>query len=175
MKEIDKLEEYVREVPEDVKQAIKALSENTRLAIVVALLKHGELPFSQLMEILGINSSILSHHLKNLVNASLVKNYYVKKPDSEDYSFYDLTSYGEAFMRSVYGMLDVSHKLVDAIALACGGDKTYGIQPLTYSPGFGEVVLEIEQTRTRMFLRTKRPELLSSLYLSKRKEQERWR
>lgn len=171
MEDINKLNEYLEEVPEDIREAVKALSDNTRLAIVVALLKHGELTFSQLLETLEISSSILSHHLKNLVNASLIKNYYIKKPDSEEYSFYDLTSYGEVFMRSVYGMLDMSQKLEDAIARACLASKSYGLDIGGYTSRSEGVVLEIEKTRTRIFLGWKKPELLSSLYSSRIEEE----
>lgn len=172
MKEMNTIEEYIKEVPEDVKEAIKALSDDTRLAIVVALLKHGEFTFSQLMETLRVNSSVLSHHLKSLINASLIKNYYAKKPESEEYSFYDLTSYGEQFMRSVYGLLDVPNALEEAITRACSSNKPYEIRLTGYSPEIEGVLVEIEKTKARMVFK---PSLLRNLNLFARKEEQTWK
>lgn len=169
MSTVNRLEEHLKEIPEGVKVAVKALSDDTRLAIIVVLLKYGECTFSQLMETLEIDSGVLSHHLKNLLRASLIKNYYIKKPDSEDYSFYDLTYYGEGFMRSVYGMWDANRRFEDAIARACISSKPYGVLQTNYTSGYEGVVYEVEKTRARLIF-MKKPEMLAR-YKSKMQEE----
>ena len=68
----------------------KALSDETRLAMMNMLLRHGELCVCDFVETLGITQSKASRHLRYLLNAGLVQNrregvwmYYrvVRKPD----------------------------------------------------------------------------------------------
>lgn len=151
VKDLLGIEKYLEEVPEDVIEAISSLSDNTRLAIVVALLKHGELTFSQLMDKMELTSSTLSHHLKILQNSSMVVNSYKKKADSEEYSFYDLTEYGEKFMRNLYGILDISETIQDAVVRACFETKPYEIEKSEPKDFDSEgIVLEYEKVKARI-------------------------
>lgn len=52
--------------------ALRALADETRLAIVTALGREGELCACKLLERLDVSQSTLSHHMKVLVSASLV-------------------------------------------------------------------------------------------------------
>lgn len=52
--------------------ALRALADETRLAIVGALSREGELCACKLLEHLDVRQSTLSHHMKVLVEAGLV-------------------------------------------------------------------------------------------------------
>ncbi len=115
-----KIEEYANEMPSELRRAIEALNDDFRLAIFFALLKNGDLSFSQIMTELEIprkDSSILSHHLKILEKGAIIKNDYAKKEDVDSHSFYDLTEFGE----------DILNSLMDTLAAPQTGEP---IEPL---------------------------------------------
>lgn len=95
------IEEQISEIPSQLRRAIKALSEDARLAIVIILLKNGEMTFSELSRLLNISSSNLTHHLKKLIQAALIENFFQRKEDSEEYSFYRATLLAEDFTRNM--------------------------------------------------------------------------
>lgn len=96
---------YEKEVPEELKKPIKALADDSRLNIFIALLKEGERSFSQLLEIAGVSRSTLNYHLKELIKSALIKNFLKKESGSKDYSFYDVTNFGEEFFKNIYQVL----------------------------------------------------------------------
>jgi ArsR family transcriptional regulator len=53
-------------------KCLKALADHTRLRIL-ALLKHGELTVQELTQVLDLRQSIISHHLKVLVKAEMLR------------------------------------------------------------------------------------------------------
>jgi len=54
--------------------------------------------FSEIIEKTGIKSSTLTHHLRELMKASLITNFYKKSEDgSRAYSYYELTDFGRDF------------------------------------------------------------------------------
>lgn len=109
------IDEQVSEIPSQLRRAIKALSEDARLAILVVLLKNDEMTFSELSRTLGISSSNLTHHLKKLIQAALVENYFQRKEDTEEYSFYKPTLLAEDFSRNMFGILDYTNLLEGAL------------------------------------------------------------
>lgn len=106
-----KIDEYVRLFPEEIREAIKSLSEDTRLAIMICLMinevkeKPG-MTFSELMSDLEISQGLLNSHLKNLLESGLVKNEYRKVVGRRDYSFYMPTTLGSSFMVSLLESLE---------------------------------------------------------------------
>jgi len=68
----------------------KALSDETRLAMLALLLRHGELCVCDLVAVLGITQSKASRHLRYLLHAGLVRDrragvwvYYRVPPDPQ--------------------------------------------------------------------------------------------
>lgn len=104
-------EQYAREVPEEIKRAINATDNETRLGILVALLKHGEMTFSQLKEMTRLNQSTFNSHLKILMKSALITNYFRKRIGVGDYSYYDVTDFGEAFLDGLYGSLEIEPRI----------------------------------------------------------------
>jgi DNA-binding transcriptional ArsR family regulator len=108
--------EQIRDTfPDELKDAIKALSDDVRMTIITLLLKETELSFSQLKERLQIDSGTLNHHLKILMKAALVDNYYYKKPNISDYSFYALTSFAEDLIFGLTGSLTIRKRITDLL------------------------------------------------------------
>ncbi len=100
----EKIKEYANEMPYELRRAMEALNDDTRLAVFFVLLKYGELPFSQIMTELEIPpeySSKLTYHIKKLQKSALVKNEYIKKEGVNSYSFYNLTEFGEELLNSL--------------------------------------------------------------------------
>jgi DNA-binding transcriptional ArsR family regulator len=95
------IEEQISEIPSQLRRAIKALSEDARLAIIIILLKNGEMTFSELSRALTMSSSNLTHHLKKLTQAALIENFFQRKENTEEYSFYRATLLAEDFTRNL--------------------------------------------------------------------------
>jgi DNA-binding HxlR family transcriptional regulator len=70
-------------------------------------MKHSDMSFSQLKGSLGIGKSNLSNHLKELVKGPLVSNYYKKELLNDNYSYYELTAFGERFMLRLFDSLSL--------------------------------------------------------------------
>jgi DNA-binding PadR family transcriptional regulator len=48
-----------------------------------------------------MNASTLNHHIKALMKAGLVKNYYRKVEGKDDYSFYQITDLGRDLLKQI--------------------------------------------------------------------------
>lgn len=93
-----KIEEYSKEIPEEIRRAIRGLDSDYRAAIFVALYKHGELSFSELQKTLEMDKANLNYHLKTLTESALVHHYYKHELGTEKYSFYHVTPFGQDFV-----------------------------------------------------------------------------
>lgn len=100
------VKKIVESTSEEVRTTMKILCDDTRYAIVLTLLKNGEMSFSKLKETLGISSNVLSHHLKVLIQAALVKNYYAKRVGSDEYSYYDTTLLSRDFVDNLFRTIE---------------------------------------------------------------------
>lgn len=92
--------------PAQVHLAMKALGNDTRIAILLGLADGGEKTFSQLRERHGLDPSSMTSHLKALAEGSLIRNYYKKIPDGQQYSFYDATNFGKDFLVSLTDVVE---------------------------------------------------------------------
>lgn len=100
---MDRIEELVSLVPEEIRDAIKSLGDDTRLAIMVYLMIETDKnrvgsSFKEIKNELGIRQGSLSNHLKNLLTSGLVKNEYRKIEGRKEFSFYLPTNFGRNFM-----------------------------------------------------------------------------
>jgi DNA-binding HxlR family transcriptional regulator len=107
-----KIEDYVNEVPEEIRRAIRGLDSDYRTAIFVALYKHGELSFSELQKMLEMDKAMLNYHLGVLVESALVHHYYKHELGTEKYSFYNITTYGQGFLEILSQVLRPSPQRV---------------------------------------------------------------
>lgn len=96
-----KIKEYSEEIPEEIRHAIRGLDSDYRGAIFVALYKHGELSFTALQKTLEIDKAMLSYHLGKLIESALVHHYYKHELGTEQYSFYNMTPFGQNFVETL--------------------------------------------------------------------------
>ncbi len=100
MKYNNSLSQLSKEIPREVKLVIKGLDSEVRLAIIVALIKNGKRTFSELKELLGLNSSSLSSHLSILQDGGLVNN--ILEWNEKSYSYYMTTDIANAVLESLF-------------------------------------------------------------------------
>jgi len=102
-----KIEEYIGLFPEEIRDALKALSEDTRLAIMINLMMYPQgKTFTELMSDIEVSQGILNNHLKNLLENGLIKNEYRKVEERRDYSFYLSTIMGNKFMQCLLEVME---------------------------------------------------------------------
>lgn len=99
-----KLKEYSEEMPPEVKNLLKGLSNDDRLGILLALMKTGKMTFKEMKEKFGLHSSSLSNHLTALQDGNLVENFYEKR-DEKGFSYYDVTDVPEAVLDALFKIL----------------------------------------------------------------------
>lgn len=100
---MNKIGELISLVPEEIRDAIKSLGDDTRLAIMVYLMIETDKnrvgsSFKEIKNELGIRQGSLSNHLKNLLMSGLIKNEYRKIEGRREFSFYLPTNFGRNFM-----------------------------------------------------------------------------
>jgi len=98
---VTKIEDYSKEIPEEIRRAIRGLDSEYRAAIFVALYKHGELSFSELQKTLEINKAMLNYHLGKLIESAMIHHYYKHELGNEKYSFYAATPFGQNFVETL--------------------------------------------------------------------------
>lgn len=103
---MEKLEKYINEIPEEIRNMISGLDNDYRTAIFVALYEHGELSFSGLLNKLGISKAKLNYHLRKLMESVLVHHYYKHELGAENYSFYNITTFGQSFFENMNQLLN---------------------------------------------------------------------
>jgi DNA-binding HxlR family transcriptional regulator len=101
-----KVEDCIKEIPEELRTAIKALASDYRLAIFVTLRRHEELSFSDVQGELGIDKGMLNYHFKKLTQSGLVHHYFKHELGAEQYSFYALTQFGQSFFENLQSFLE---------------------------------------------------------------------
>lgn len=109
------LKEYIKGIPIELRRAISGLDNDIRLGIFLALIKHGELSFSELGEKLDMkeDKAKLNFHLGKLTKSALVEHYYRHQLGSEKFSFYSTTAFGKNLWNSVVQSLKPPSPIVD--------------------------------------------------------------
>jgi len=104
MNQSKELKEYSIKIPSEIKWMLKALADDDRLGIIIALLKNGKMTFSEMKEKFQLNSSSLTNHLSLLQEGNLVQNFY-EKNERRVSSFYDVTDVPEAVVDSLFDIV----------------------------------------------------------------------
>lgn len=91
----------VKDFPPEISRALDALGQEKRRKIVVLIAKE-DVSFSDLVERAKSSPSTVNHHLKELIKASLIDNYYKKSANpGKKYSFYKLSEFGKDFCKAL--------------------------------------------------------------------------
>ncbi len=100
MNQNNKAIQYAKDFPKEVKLAIKALDDETRLSILVLLMENMKMTFTELKKSLDLNSSSLSNHLSIMQDGGLVDNFLKWNKDS--YSYYAITTMAKDLLKSIF-------------------------------------------------------------------------
>jgi DNA-binding transcriptional ArsR family regulator len=92
--------------PEEIIRPIKALNDENRRRIVLALSKKCEFSYSEIKDQFKIKKGTLTHHLHELVSAGLIRNFTKTLPDSRHTSYYELTDFGLRFIDGLNCILE---------------------------------------------------------------------
>jgi len=108
------LEDYSRQIPAEIRRALDGLYNDTRLGIFLAIMKHGELSFSEIGSKVGMqkDKSKLAFHLNKLTENALVEHFYRHQIGNEKFSFYTVTDFGKAFWNGMISSLRPTPQLI---------------------------------------------------------------
>lgn len=88
--------------PLELRKALKALSNETREHIFLNLTEEGD-SYTELLRRTNIQKGSLTHHLKTLMSAGLVRNFSRGKIQGAYDSFYAKTGFGESLVAGILG------------------------------------------------------------------------
>ncbi|MEM0328491.1 MAG: winged helix-turn-helix domain-containing protein [Thermoproteota archaeon] len=98
-----KIEEYSRQIPDEVKFAIRGLDHDVRYGILVCLLRNGgRLSFAELQEKLNISKGRLAYHLGLLMDGALVRNFSEMGLKDRYNSYYEVTGFAIDFLETLF-------------------------------------------------------------------------
>lgn len=101
------VEEYNNLFNEEVREIIKSLSDDNRLAIMIDLLLQPKgKTFTQLKEDIGVTQGTLNYHLKNLFESGLINNEFKKSDNTREYSYYLPSRMGTIFFNKVLDFVE---------------------------------------------------------------------
>jgi DNA-binding transcriptional ArsR family regulator len=92
------------DLPREIVEPIKALSDASRRKIVLMLLGR-ELSYSEIRDSTLIGKGTLNHHLRVLITAGLIRNYGVESPGTLYSSYYAISEFGRTFMEQLQQVL----------------------------------------------------------------------
>ncbi|MHA1651181.1 MAG: winged helix-turn-helix domain-containing protein [Candidatus Helarchaeota archaeon] len=100
------MEEYLNKIPLGSRNAIEALRNKKRQAIVMYLKEEGPKSFIEISKKFKLKKGILSHHLKILLGYRLIYHFYSKKIDDAKHSYYELSKLGERVIIGLIKLLE---------------------------------------------------------------------
>jgi len=101
------IEEYASKVPIELRNAVKALSDDKRWAVYVFLIIEGKKNFNSLKDLFGFHPQELDRVLKSLKSAGLIRKYVNSLEDvgKTQKTLYAATEFGKAFLEALYHSL----------------------------------------------------------------------
>jgi DNA-binding transcriptional ArsR family regulator len=87
--------------PPELRRAIRALANANREQIFLAMTSEGT-SYTQLLRSTKLRKGSLTHHLKALISAGLVRNFSKRNLDSSYASFYSPTDFGLTLVSSIF-------------------------------------------------------------------------
>lgn len=97
------LKDYIKGIPIELRRAVSGLDHDIRLGIFLALMKHGELSFSELSQKLDMkkDKAKLNFHLGKLTKSALIEHYYRHQLGNDKFSFYSNTAFGKNLWNTI--------------------------------------------------------------------------
>jgi len=118
------IEKYASEVPVELRNAVKALSDDRKWAVYVALIKEGEKNFNSLKNMFDFHPQELDRVLKSLKSAGLIRKYVVSLEDvgKANRTLYAPTEFGKAFLESLYYSIMPREEIIRDVWMSIGLD-----------------------------------------------------
>ena len=111
---LENFSKFLRQIPDDFKYTMKAFGNEFRFKLILLLLEEESFSLSKISAILRKKTSLILGHLKKLESAGIIQNYIHHTTTKREYSFYEITTYGEKMVKTFvndYNHL-VSSKLI---------------------------------------------------------------
>ncbi len=86
---------------EELDLFLKAIKSKFRFTLAKYIIEEGPLSFSEIFLETNKEKSSIANHLNRLDKASIIENYFEKKPESNEYSFYKITKSGNKLINSL--------------------------------------------------------------------------
>lgn len=93
--------EILEEIPRELLSYLKVLSNKYALAIVLMLLKIGEMSYSEICRHSQLHRKVIDDCLTMLTQSALVHQYYKKKEGNQEYRFYELSVSGRQLIKKL--------------------------------------------------------------------------
>ncbi|GEM_PF-5488574 len=93
---------YAGIFPEEIRDAIKAIDNKKRQAIIGVLLLKGELSFAELRDLLGLKNNVMWPHLRALEKGGLIENVMKRGFTDRRRSFYRISPFGQRFVKALF-------------------------------------------------------------------------
>ena len=87
--------------PEEIVLPIKALSDDTRRRIILALTAKSEFSYSEILDQFELKKGTLTHHIHHLISSGLIRNFTKNIPTTRHTSYYELTDFGCRFINGL--------------------------------------------------------------------------
>lgn len=116
----DVVNRYLSEVPIELRNSVKALSNNNKWAVFIALIIEGEKNFTSLKDLFDFHPEELNRSLKSLKSGGLIRKYVTSLDDvgKPNGTFYAPTDLGRNLLDSLY------HSLMDRDEIIEWWDRT---------------------------------------------------
>jgi len=98
MKEI--FSTFLKQIPDDFKYTMKAFGNGFRFRLILLLVEEESISLSKISETFKKKNSLILGHLKKLESAGIVQNYIHHTSTRREYSFYEITNYGEKMVKT---------------------------------------------------------------------------
>ncbi len=118
--------------PEELGMAVKGFDDKIRRAIIAVLILRGDSAFMELAKELGISKGLLSHHLDQLLDSALVRNYSSSELKGRFDSYYGISTFGKVFVDSLIQSFSLGPRMIpssnlspnSSVALLPGGGSS---------------------------------------------------
>ncbi len=95
------INEYIKIIPEDFEGTLKGLGNKFRFALALLLTENGPLSFTEISRLTQKEKGFIVNHIKKLELGGIIQNFLQRRKGTNDYSFYEITEYGEKIIRDL--------------------------------------------------------------------------
>ncbi|MHA1697137.1 MAG: hypothetical protein ACTSUG_17940 [Candidatus Helarchaeota archaeon] len=91
----------MEKIPENLIMALKGFNNKFRLKLIKILYENYTLSLTKIQKSVKKENGYIINHIHNLENARIVQNFIQKKPNSKEFSFYQLTDFGNLLFTDI--------------------------------------------------------------------------